>query len=230
MQLRRAGLLIHLLTVSGAGLGLLALFAALEARFAACFFWLGGAFVVDAIDGPLARRFDVRTNAPRFDGVVLDLVVDYLTYVIVPLVVLWRGDVLPASFAAPVCAFVAALSALYFGDRQMKTDDNWFRGFPAVWNVVALYLMIFRPHPMLTLAIVAGAAALMFAPVVFVHPLRVARLRPVTLMMTALWGMAAIAATWSGLDQAPLLAKAALLGGALYFLFLSLVREGTWRP
>lgn len=145
---------------------------------------------------------------------------------IVPLVALWRVELLPPAFAAIVCAFVAALSALYFGDCRMKTHDNWFRGFPAVWNVLVFYLLIFRPPPFATLMIVIGAAALMFAPVVFVHPLRVVRLRPVTLMMTGLWGMAAIGATWQGLDQASLPLKAGLLAAALYFLFLSLLREG----
>lgn len=224
------GLLIHLLTASGAGLGLAALFAGLDGAFRECFFWLAAAFLVDAVDGPLARRFDVKANAARFDGVVLDLVVDYITYVVVPLVALWRAALLPPALAAPVCALVAALSALYFGDREMKTQDNWFRGFPAVWNVLVFHLFVFRPPSIVSLAIVAGACALMFAPVVFVHPLRVKRLRPVTLMMTGLWGMAALVANWQHLDHAGLAAKAGLLVAALYFLLMPLLRDGRfWR-
>lgn len=218
-------LCVHFLTASGAGLGLAALFSTIDGRFSETFLWLGVAFIVDAVDGPLARRLDVRRNAPRFDGVVLDLVVDFLTYVIVPLVALWRAALLAPALAGPLCAAVASLSALYFGDRMMKTEDNWFRGFPAVWNVVVFYLLIFRPQPLVTLAVMVMAAGLMFAPVVFVHPLRVRRLRSATLMMTGIWGMAAIVAAWQGLDGASMAVKAALAVSAAYFLLLALLRR-----
>lgn len=217
-------LCVHLLTASGAGLGLAALFCAVEGRFSEAFAWLGVAFIVDAVDGPLARRLDVQRNAARFDGVVLDLVVDFLTYVIVPLVALWRAELLAPALAGPLCAAIASLSALYFGDRTMKTEDNWFRGFPAVWNVLVFYLLIFWPPPLVAFAVMVVAAGLMFAPVVFVHPLRVRRLRSVTLMMTGVWGMAAVAAAWQGLDGVTMEVKAALAVTAAYFSLLALLR------
>lgn len=225
MPVRFAALLVHCLTASGAGLGLAALFCAIDSRFACMFWWLGAAFIVDAIDGPLARRLDVARHAARFDGAALDLVVDFLTYVVVPLVALWRAALLAPALAAPACAIVASASALYFGDRRMKTADNWFRGFPAVWNVLVFYLLIFRPSPMWTLAIIAIATALMFAPLVVVHPLRVRRMRRITLIMTALWGLSAVAAVGQGLAAASGAVKSALLASALYFLLVPLARE-----
>lgn len=224
MNSQLIGLLVHLFTASGAGLGLMALFLAIEGRLAAMFAWLGAAFFVDAVDGWLARRFRVVETAPFIDGVALDLVVDFLTYTVAPLVALWRAALLPPAVAAPVCALVCAASALYFADRRMKTHDLWFRGFPATWNLLVFYLLVFRPEPFLALGIALGAAALMFAPVVFVHPMRVRRLRGVTITATAVWSVAAITAVTQNLFDASPATKAALAVTALYFLILPLFR------
>ena len=225
MSPRLIGLMVHAFTASGAALGLAALFLAIEGRFAAMFAWLGAALVVDAVDGWLARRFRVVETAPEIDGAALDLVVDFLTYVVVPLVALWRADLLDPTIEIAVCCGACAASALYFGDRRMKTHDLWFRGFPAIWNVLVFYLLVFRPPPTATLAIVVGAAALMFVPIVFVHPLRVVRLRRVTLAMTGVWGVAAMAALDQELAGASLGVKAALVCAGLYFLAAPLFRN-----
>ena len=142
---RLIGLSVHLFTASGAALGLIALFLAADGRFAAMFAWLGAALVVDAVDGTLARHFRVTETAPFVDGVALDLVVDFLNYVVTPLVALWRSGLLDPALAGPVCAAVCACSALYFADRRMKTSDYWFRGFPSLWNIVVFYLLVLRP-------------------------------------------------------------------------------------
>ena len=191
---RLIGLLVHLFTASGAALGLIALFLAADGRFAAMFGWLGVALFVDAVDGALARRFKVTETAPFIDGVALDLVVDFLNYVVTPLVALWRSGLIEPAVAEAVCALVCACSALYFADRRMKTSDYWFRGFPALWNVVVFYLLVLQAPANASLAVILAATALMFAPVVFIHPLRVRRLRPVTIAVTAIWAAAAIAA------------------------------------
>jgi phosphatidylcholine synthase len=221
-----AGFLVHCFTASGAALGLAALFAAADARFPAMFAFLGAAFVVDAIDGTLARRAKVEESVPHIDGVVLDLVVDFLTYVVVPLVALWRSGLLVPPLAVLVCCVVCAASALYFADRRMKTHDLWFRGFPAIWNVLVFYMLVFRPGPLVATAVVIAAACLMFAPVVFVHPLRVVRLRLATMTATGAWSAAAIAAVDQGLSQANLAIKVVLAGVGLYFLVLPLFRNG----
>jgi phosphatidylcholine synthase len=187
MPPRIAGFLVHVFTACGAALGLAALFFAIEGQFTVMFAWLGAAFVVDAADGWLARRFDVAMTAPHIDGATLDLVVDFLTYVVVPLVALWRSRLLAPSLAFAVCCVVCAASALYFADKRMKTHDLWFRGFPATWNVLVFYLLVLRPEPLATLAVVVAAGVSMFAPIVFVHPLRVVRMRAVTLAVTGLW-------------------------------------------
>ncbi len=220
------GFSVHLFTASGAALGMIALFLAADGRFAAMFGWLGVALFVDAVDGALARRFKVTETAPFIDGVALDLVVDFLNYVVTPLVAMWRSGLLEPAFADAVCALVCACSALYFADRRMKTSDYWFRGFPALWNIVVFYLLILRPSTNASLAVVLAGTALMFAPVVFVHPLRVKRLRLVTIAVTAVWAAAAIAAVAQDLLAASFGVKAALVATGCYFLALPLFREG----
>jgi phosphatidylcholine synthase len=223
---RLIGLSVHLFTASGAALGMIALFLATEGRFAAMFAWLGVALIVDAVDGTLARRLKVTETAPFIDGVALDLVVDFLNYVVTPLLALWRSGVIEPAFAGAVCALVGAFSALYFADRRMKTSDYWFRGFPALWNVVVFYLLVLRPPANASLAVALAATALMFAPVVFIHPLRVTRLRPVTIVVTAIWAAAAIAAVMQDLAASSFAVKAALVATGCYFLVLPLFRQG----
>ncbi|MCL2452107.1 MAG: phosphatidylcholine synthase [Alphaproteobacteria bacterium] len=225
MALPLAGLLIHGLTASGAAFGLAALFAAADGRFPVMFAWLGAALVVDAVDGSLARRFKIDQADLPIDGVILDLVVDFLTYVVVPLTAFWRSGLLPPPLSAFLSCVVGAASALYFADRRMKMHDLWFRGFPAIWNVLIFYFLVLRPGPLVAAATIIIAAALMFVPVVFVHPLRVLRWRSVTLTATGAWSAAAIAAVYQGLSEADLSIKAVLVGVAFYFLILPFFRK-----
>ena len=180
-----AGFSVHLFTASGGAVAVLALYAAIERHFAICFAWLGLALFIDGIDGTLARAAKVQETAAAIDGVVLDLVIDFLTYVLVPVIALWRSDLMPTEASFWIGLVVVIASALYFADTRMKTDDLWFRGFPATWNILVLYLFVLRPPWGVSAALLLGATALMFAPVVFVHPLRVVRLRVPTIVMTA---------------------------------------------
>jgi len=215
---------VHVFTALGAAFGFLALKAAIDGDITLCFLWLAAALVVDAADGPMARRLNVSETASRYDGATLDLVVDYVTYVLVPAAVLLRPEVLggTAGLAAGLAIMIG--SALYFADTGMKTEDWWFRGFPATWNLVVFHLAIFRPGATPSLVIVAVLTAAMFLPVVFVHPVRVRRFRLATMAALALWSVAALSALLQDLAPDPL-TKAALLAGVVYFLGLGLLRR-----
>src|SRR3954451_5832734 len=178
---RVAALSVHVFTALGAGIALIALLEAVREHWAAMFGWLGVALVLDALDGPIARRLDVARVLPNWPGDVLDLVVDFVTYVFVPAyVIAASGLMLP--LAAPLLGGVVAVSgALYFADRRMKASDTHFRGFPALWNVVAFYLFLLRPSPALASLTVAVLIALTFVPFHVLHPIRVVRMRFVTL-------------------------------------------------
>ena len=220
---RHAGFLVHILTASGAALALLALDAAVERRWSAMFAWLSAALLVDAADGPLARYFRIADTLPRWSGETLDLVVDFATYVLVPAYAIAASGLIAAPLDTAAGIAIVTTGALYFADRRMKTHDNYFRGFPAVWNCIAFYLLLLRPPSALAAACVAVLAALTFVPLPFVHPLRVRRLRPLTLALLALWAALGFVALVR--DMAPGgWVTGALCAIALYFIGFGLFR------
>ena len=227
-QVRRAaGFSVHIFTASGGAVALLALYAAIERDFPACFAWLGLALFIDGVDGTLARAAKVTETAARIDGVVLDLVVDFLTYVLVPVIALWRSDLMPTPVAFWLGLVVTLASTLYFADTHMKTKDNWFRGFPALWNVVVFYLFVLRMPWVVNAALLLLGTAAMFVPVVFVHPLRVVKLRVVTIAVTiALFALAAVAILQNFVVGWEV--KTAFVVVAAYFFALPLVRHSPW--
>src|SRR5215217_227158 len=189
---RAAAFSVHVFTALGAGIALIALLEAVREHWAAMFALLGAALIVDALDGPIARRLDVARVQPNVSGDVLDLVVDFVTYVFVPAYAITASGLL-LPLAAPVLgAGVVVSGALYFADRRMKTADNHFRGFPALWNAAAFYLFLLHLPPVLSTLGIAILIALTFAPFHVLHPIRVVRLRWLTLWLMAIGAMLAI--------------------------------------
>lgn len=215
---------VHVFTASGAALGLLALILATGGHWAAMFLCLGMALIVDGIDGPLARAFNVKDVLPRWNGEALDLVVDFVTYVFVPAYAIAASGLLPEALAIPLGLIVVITGALYFADRDLKTKDNYFRGFPAVWNLAAFYLYLLTPEPWIAAGGVIALATLTFVPVCFVHPLRVSHLRVVNMVLMALWAALAFIAVIANLEPGPVV-RIALCALALYFLLAGLLRR-----
>jgi phosphatidylcholine synthase len=154
----------------------------------------------------------------------LDLVVDFVTYVFVPAYAIAASGYLPETLAIPLACVIVVTGALYFADRTMKTDDNYFRGFPAVWNMVAFYVFVLEPQPWAATGIIIALAALTFAPLNFVHPLRVRHWRIVNIALMAAWAALAFVAVASDLSPG-LGVKIALSAIALYFLVAGLLRR-----
>jgi phosphatidylcholine synthase len=215
---------VHIFTASGAALGLLALLAASRADWPLMFMLLGVALVVDGVDGALARRLEVAERLPRWSGETLDLVVDYVTYVLVPAYALVVGNILPPGAAVPLGIVIVVTGALYFADSRMKTDDNYFRGFPGVWNVPAFYLFVLRPDPWVAAATIALLAVLTFVPVPFLHPFRVLRLRALNIALLSVWSVLAFVAIIRDMMPGPWIAGA-LCVIALYFLGAGILRN-----
>ena len=213
---------VHVLTAAGAAVALFALLAATHGDWPLMFLWLGVALVIDAIDGPLARAVKITEVLPNWSGETLDLVVDYTTYVFVPAYAVAAGHLMSDTLAIPSAVAIAITGTLYFANRKMKTSDNFFRGFPAVWNLVAFYLLLLRPAPAVAAGTVALFAVLTFVPIRFVHPFRVRRLRTVTVALLTLWAALALAAVKQGLAPEPWITIAlCALGG--YFLAVGLL-------
>ncbi|WP_238858346.1 CDP-alcohol phosphatidyltransferase family protein [Faunimonas pinastri] len=182
---------IHLFTAVGAALALFSMVAALHHDWNATFAWLGIGLIVDGIDGPLARKARLRERLPKWDGAALDFVIDYTTYVFIPAVIVAEALGLPGLVGAGMGALITVTGALYFADTRMKQPDNSFRGFPAVWNMLVIVLYALMPPPAVTIAAVILFAVMTFVPVSFVHPVRVVRWRPLTLLVMAVWFVAA---------------------------------------
>ena len=220
---------VHVLTSSGAALSFAAAIAAEHKQWQLVFLFLGIAMIVDGIDGPIARWLDVTKRLPWFDGAILDLVVDYTTYVLIPALVLAESGLVTEPYVATIAGIVVVVvGALYFADTRMKTEEQSFRGFPAVWNVVVFQLMVYKfPEPV-TLLVVAILAVLTFLPVEFVHPVRVRRLRGLTLAMALAWAILALVSLIQNLDPGPVVA--ALFGlVSLYFALIGIYLQMT-RP
>ena len=214
---------VHVFTATGAALGLLALILATGGHWAAMFLCLGIALVVDGIDGPMARAFEVQQVLPRWSGDTLDLVVDFATYVFVPAFAIAASGLLPEPLAIPAGIVVVISGALYFADREMKTKDNYFRGFPAIWNLAAFYLYLIEPPEWAAAVAVVVLAALSFAPIKFLHPLRVQHWRKFNVALLAVWALLALVAVVQ--DLAPgLYVTAALSIIAVYFFVAGLLR------
>ena len=187
---------VHLFTATGAVFAMLAMLAAADAKWSLMFLWLIVAFFVDGVDGPLARKYDVKTNAARFDGVLLDLIIDYLTYVFIPAFGLFKSGLLPGWTGWIAIIIITFASAMYFCDGNMKTKDNSFHGFPGCWNMVVIVLFALSPNFWFILALISLLAISMFLPVKFVHPVRTVRWRAVTLPMAMAWVVFAGWAAW----------------------------------
>lgn len=213
---------VHLFTASGAVCGLMALMAAVEGNWALMFTWLGAALFVDGIDGTMARRARVVEVLPRWSGETLDLVVDYLTYVLVPAFAVATGGLMPTWMAVPASAAILLTSALYFADTTMKTEDKYFQGFPAVWNLVVFYFFLVPLNPWIIAGIIAALSVATFLPIKFVHPFRVVRLRLLTIGLLAAWAVLAVVAVVDQLHP-PMWVTIGLCVTAVYFLLFGLI-------
>lgn len=194
--MRLKALFVHLFTATGAPLAMLAMLAAVDEKWGLMYLWLVVAFAVDGIDGPLARRYHVKKNAPQIDGVLLDLIIDYLTYVFIPAYALFKSGLLPGWTGWTAIILITYASAIYFADTRMKMKDNSFSGFPGCWNMVVIVLFATHPGFVTTLAIVVVLTAAMFVPLKFIHPARTRRWRAVSLPVAIAWTFFAGWAAW----------------------------------
>ena len=196
---------VHLLTASGSFLALLSLTAAAEERWTAMFWWLAAALFVDGIDGPIARRLNVKEVLPNWSGDMLDNVIDYVTFVLIPAYALYASGLVAEPWNFVAAGVIVVSSAIYYADTGMKTDENFFSGFPVVWNMVVFSFFVVQPSETVILVITFAAAIASFLPIWFLHPVRVKRLRTVNLAVTAVWAAVSLVALLQGLDTSPVI-------------------------
>ena len=188
--------LVHAYTASGIILAFLAARAFLEFDYRSGFFWLWVQVLIDATDGLLARRLRVRERIPWFDGAKLDDITDYLTYVFVPALLVWRGAIVPNVWALPVAAAMLLSSAYGFNRNDAKTPDHFFTGFPSYWNIVTFYLLIARWSLSTNAVILVMLAVLVIVPIRYVYPSRTRAGRATTNVAGAMWGVILLMMLW----------------------------------
>ncbi len=197
-----AAWLVHLFTATAAVFGLGALFAIHHGDYAAAFWWMAAALVVDGLDGTLARAARVTIAAPRIDGALLDNLVDYLNYVVVPAFLVLVSDLVPGSWRWVAASAIVLASAYQFSQCDAKTADRFFKGFPSYWNVVVFYLVAWRIPPVTSLVILLFLVVMVFVPIKYLYPTRLEGftasrgLRRVMLLATVAWGAATLGLLW----------------------------------
>jgi phosphatidylcholine synthase len=218
----RAAWAVHLYTASGSVLALLAVDAITRNAYAAAFAWLAVAMFIDCTDGTLARRARVKEVLPYFDGSKLDDIVDYLTYVLVPIVLVVHAGLLPAGIVGLAIAALPLLASAYgFCNSEAKTPDHFFTGFPSYWNVVALYLFALGWPRWANVAVLVFLSAMVFVPIRYLYPSRTATLRALTYVGGALWAVSVFVLLLQFPDPSRRLAALSLLFPA-YYIALSL--------
>jgi len=211
--------LVHFYTASSAVLAFLATRAIVEYRFRDAFFWLAAALVIDATDGVLARAARVSRRIPWFNGGKLDDIVDYLTYVFVPALFVWRSLLVSDAWTLPVTGAMLLSSAYGFNREDAKTGDHFFTGFPSYWNIVVFYLFVMRLTPQVNAMVLLGLAALVFVPIRYLYPSRTPRWRGVTIAFGIVWGIVMLAILW----QLPVVSRVLLWTSFLFPLYYAIL-------
>ena len=188
--------LAHLYTATGALLAFLAATEIFEHDYRTAFFWLYLAVVVDSTDGVVARAARVSERLPWFSGAKLDDIVDYVTYVFVPALFVWRALLVPDRWSVPIAAAMLLSSAYGFSREDAKTPDHFFKGFPSYWNAVVFYLSVARWSPEVNAVILVALSALVFVPIHYVYPSRTPRWQPLTLVLGVIWGALMLVMLW----------------------------------
>lgn len=226
-----SGYALHVMTASGAAAGLLALQAVIDNNVRGALLWLLVCQVLDGLDGPIARKIDVVFNAPRVDGYVLDLIVDYVTCVVVPVALMVRLNMLPLEFQTLIAAMVLLLSALWFARTDIETDDHWFNGFPAIWNLAVPSFLIFDLSKQTVAVVTVLLAVSQLTNIKFPHLVRVVKWRQFTLPFGVIYTVTLLILSWNYSNengvQSSLIADLVMIAFPIYIAVISLVRTFT---
>ncbi|MEL6744843.1 MAG: phosphatidylcholine/phosphatidylserine synthase [Pseudomonadota bacterium] len=222
---------VHIFTASGAFWAFMALVAAAGNQFTVMWFWLGVALLVDGVDGPLARYFRVKELLPEWSGEILDCIIDYVTFVLIPAFALYQTGFMEEGWSFLCAALIVCTSAIYYADTRMKSRDNFFIGFPVCWNMLVFTLFVIEPGWYVAVGVVVVSALLTFTPMLFVHPVRVKTLRLLTLGVFAIWALCGCVALYFGHNNidVPTVAQVGIALSGLYLYFIGFGLQLTGR-
>jgi phosphatidylcholine synthase len=205
----------HLYTASGAVLAFLAATDIFEHDYRTAFFWLYLQVAIDATDGMLARSVRVKERLPWFNGAKLDDIVDYLCYVFIPALFIWRALLVPDRWSMPIAAAMLLSSAYGFNRNDAKTEDHYFLGFPSYWNIVVFYLFVARWPSEVNAAILVALAVLVFVPVRYLYPSRGTALQVPTIVLGVIWAILMLVMLW----QFPAVSRPVFLASLVFPIY-----------
>ena len=217
------GYLVHGVTATGAICGMFGLIAVADKQPKAAVLWLAVAMILDGLDGPVARAWAVKETVPRIDGYALDLIIDYVTCIVIPVLFLHRFDMLPKGASLYVGAFMLFTSALWMARTDQMTDDHFFNGFPCEWNMIVPTLYLLHADKWFVTAACIVLALTQLTNVKFPHPMQVKLIRPLTVGITVVW-LAVVLYMTGERPNAPLFGTLLLMACPLY-----IVGVGVWR-
>lgn len=219
---RCTGWLIHAFTASGACIGLLSLLAIYRHDLLLALWLMGASIVIDAVDGMFARAIKIKQVVPEIDGELLDNIVDFVNYTIVPCFFLLVTNLLPEYWCI-VCAMAITFASAYqFTQVDAKTSDHFFKGFPSYWNIAVFYLFFWQMNSMTNMFVLLTLAILSFVPIKYVYPSRLdyltnnKYLRMSMVVMTVLWGAASSGLLWIYPESNPMLVAISISYVLLY--------------
>jgi phosphatidylcholine synthase len=210
--------MVHGYTACGAVLAFATTIAVIHQRFRLAFLLMVAATVVDSTDGILARLARVKEATPAFDGGRLDDIVDYLTFVFVPALLLFQAGLLPSGWDAVVVAAMLLSSAYGFSADDAKTDDHFFTGFPSYWNIAALYLFAAHLTPVVNAIVLVALSLMVFVRIGYIYPSRTPVLRGLTIALCVIWGLMVLQMIVMLPDVPRLLLLASLFFPVYYFV------------
>ncbi len=224
------GWLVHCVTASGAICGMLGIIAVSDKQPREAVLWLAVAMVLDGVDGPAARAWKVCDHVPRIDGYTLDLIVDFVTCIVIPVIFLHQFNMLPNGASLYIGAFVLFMSALWMSRTDQMTPDHWFNGFPCEWNMIVPTLYLLRADKWFVTVACIALALTQLTNWKFVHPMQVRRFRPLTVSVTVVWLATVLWMTAESPHNKPAVGPAGAVGTALLIACpLYIVGIGVWR-
>lgn len=226
---RSLGWLVHAFTASGACVGILSLLAVYEGKLMLALWLMSGAIMIDAVDGTFARMVKIKDVVPEIDGALLDNIVDYVNYTIVPCFILLVTEILPPHWRIFCVVAIIFASSYQFTQHEAKTEDHFFKGFPSYWNIAVMYLFFLQMSQLANILILLTLAVMSFVPIKYVYPSRLdyltnnKYLRLSIVFLTCMWGVATTGLLWL-YPQSNSLLVGISMGYMLVYMGISLYR------
>ena len=182
----------HLVTASGLVFAFASIVAVLNSQWRLALMWMTAGVVTDALDGTIARHLNSTQKLPHFNGSLLDAIVDYVTYVVVPVLFIYIAKLIPDSYINWVLPLVLLASSYQFAQTNAKTPDNYFLGFPSYWNVAVFYMLVLKSNPSANLFLLLILIVLIFVPIKYYYPSRTRKYKFLVMSVALLWGASGI--------------------------------------